>query len=90
MACVTLKRPFEVLNGSPQHHESPLAKRKRCGPPLQTSLPPSPAKVKRFKRMIEFEDEVPDSRSSSQVPSPFIKATPPLDSGKRFNKFEVL
>lgn len=41
MACVTLKRPVEVL-GSPHavEHE-PMAKRKRCGPSLFPTTPPS-------------------------------------------------
>ena len=83
MACMTLKRPFEVLKGSPVHgdHDSPLAKRKRCGPPLQPSLPASPARVKRFKRMLEFEEEAASAQWTSPSASPFAKVLSPIDSG---------
>lgn len=83
MACMTLKRPFEVLKGSPVHgdHDSPLAKRKRCGPPLQPSLPASPARVKRLKRMLEFEEEAASAQWTSPSASPFGKVLSPIDSG---------
>lgn len=81
---MTLKRPFEVLKGSPVHgdHDSPLAKRKRCGPPLQPSLSASPARVKRFKRMLEFEEEAASAQWTSPSASPFAKVLSPIDSDK--------
>jgi hypothetical protein len=79
---MTMKRPFEVLNGSPHHdHSSPLAKRKRCGPPLQPSvLSTSPAKVKRLKRVLESEEE--GVNRPSPPSSPFRMVTSPIDSDK--------
>lgn len=83
MACVTLKRPVDVL-GSPHVEQQPLPKRKRCGPPLFPSTPPSessPGKKKR-KRFLEAEDmPISPPANTKQLESPFLQATPPLYTG---------
>ena len=81
MACVTLKRPIDVL-GSPHMEQQPLTKRKRCGPPLFPSTPPSAGK-KRLKRMLDMDEQPcspPDFKR--KVASPFLSATPPIHTGK--------
>lgn len=40
MACVTLKRPIDVLGSPHMVEHEPLAKRKRCGPSLFPTTPP--------------------------------------------------
>ena len=84
MACVTLKRPIDVL-GSPHLAEiQPLAKRKRCGPPLFAATPTSPASrgVKRAKRRLDVDEAYsPNSGPASPVQSPFAGAVPPVDPG---------
>ena len=84
MACVTIKRPLEML-GSPHLMEhQPLAKRKRCGPPLfQTAHSPNRG-VKRAKRKLEMDDHYSSPTRSSGVasPSPFLNAVTPLETGK--------
>ena len=82
MACVTLKRPIEVL-GSPHLSEhQPLAKRKRCGPPLFPTTPSSPRGVKRAKRKLDVDDHYSSPVSSNTTSSPFLSATPPINSGE--------
>ena len=88
MACVTLKRPVDVL-GSPHVEQQPLAKRKRCGPPLfpSTSSPSaSPSRsLKRAKRMLEMDDQPVSPRfEPSRSVSQFLPATPPLHTGEFF------
>ncbi|XP_011403540.1 PREDICTED: akirin-2-like isoform X1 [Amphimedon queenslandica] len=69
MACVTLKRPLEVM-GSPHMETSP---KRRCGIPLISSTPPSRTSFKKRKRMLETENKpAPVSTPSS----PFIASTP--------------
>ena len=85
MACVTLKRPIEVL-GSPHLGEhQPMAKRKRCGPSLFPTTPPcSPSRgisVKRAKRRLEVDDHYSPPTTSSALSSPFISAAPPIQTG---------
>ena len=78
MACVTLKRPIDVL-GSPHLEQQPLPKRKRCGPPL-FPLTPSPSRgLKRAKRLLELDE--PNGSPVAKPPSPFLAATPPLQTG---------
>lgn len=115
MACVTLKRPVEVL-GSPHRMESePIVKRRRCGMSLFPTTPPgtgverlgsdhsqsgrvSPALSrhhslcasplsanrgnKRAKRKLDV-DEYSLSPTVQPV-SPFLHATPPVETGKSF------
>ena len=83
MACVTLKRPIDVL-GSPHLAEiQPLAKRKRCGPPLFATTPSPNRGVKRAKRRLDPDDAYsPNSGPSSPVRSPFLGAVPPTEPGK--------
>ncbi len=81
MACVTLKRPIDVL-GSPHVEQQPLTKRKRCGPSLFPSTPPSTGK-KRLKRLLDLED-MPVSPPSDSIRKPvshFLCVTPPLQTG---------
>lgn len=82
MACVTLKRPIDVL-GSPHVEQQPLTKRKRCGPLLFPTTPPSTGK-KRLKRLLDLDD-MPVSPSSeksiSKPPSQFLTVTPPMETG---------
>lgn len=60
----------------------PLAKRKRCGPPLFATTPSPSRGVKRAKRRLEVDDTyTPNSGPSSPVQSPFLGAIPPIDSG---------
>ena len=86
MACVTLKRPVDVL-GSPHMEQQPLSKRKRCGPPLFPSTPSpstSPSRgFKRVKRMLEIDDQPvsPSSYGSKRTISPFLSVTPPIHTG---------
>ena len=82
MACVTLKRPIDVL-GSPHLSEiQPLAKRKRCGPPLFATTPSPNRGVKRAKRRLDVDDAYsPNSGPSSPVRSPFLGAVPPTEPG---------
>ena len=83
MACVTLKRPIDVL-GSPHLAEiQPLAKRKRCGPPLFATTPSPNRGVKRAKRRLEADDAYTpnSSRPTSPVSSPFLGAIPPTEPG---------
>ena len=82
MACVTLKRPIDVL-GSPREAQ-PLAKRKRCGPPLfaATPSPASSRAVKRAKRKLDVDEAYsPNSGPGSPVHSPFIGAVSPVEPG---------
>ena len=83
MACVTMKRPIDVL-GSPHLAEiQPLAKRKRCGPPLFTTTPSPSRGVKRAKRRLEVDDTYsPNSGPPSPVQSPFHAAVQPTEPGK--------
>lgn len=86
MACVTLKRPIDVL-GSPHLAEhQPMAKRKRCGPSLFPTTPPcSPSRglgVKRIKRRLEVDDHYSPPSTSSTTVSPFANAAPPIQTGK--------
>lgn len=89
MACVTLKRPIDVL-GSPHLAEiQPLAKRKRCGPPLFATTPSPSRGVKRAKRRLDVDDTYsPNSGPTSPAPSPFLGAISPTDPGK--NKVSFL
>ena len=85
MACVTLKRPVDVL-GSPHMEQQPLTKRKRCGPPLFPSTPSpsaSPSRgLKRVKRMLEMDDQpLSPIPGSARTVSQFLSATPPLQTG---------
>ena len=85
MACVTLKRPVDVL-GSPHMDQQPLTKRKRCGPLLFPSTPSpsaSPSRgLKRVKRMLEMDDQPLSPMSgSARAVSQFLSATPPLQTG---------
>ena len=81
MACVTLKRPVGVL-GSPHVEQEPSTKRRRCGPSLIPSTPPSgnsPGKsYKRRKRILEVEDMPvsPPAPQTRQSLSPFFLNTP--------------
>lgn len=111
MACVTLKRPVDVL-GSPHLMESePTVKRRRCGMSLFPTTPPGPSSerfssdhpqcgrsspgltrhhvactspmsvkgVKRAKRKLDIDHySVPPS---SPPMSPFLSATPPIETG---------
>ena len=113
MACVTMKRPIEML-GSPHLMElEPTAKRRRCGMSLFPTTPPgtsskhleldylqrngrgspdishrrslcnSPIGVsrgsKRAKRKLDVDHySIPPS---SPPVSPFLNATPPLETG---------
>ena len=81
MACVTLKRPIDVL-GSPHVEQQPLTKRKRCGPPLFPSTPPSTGK-KRLKRLLDLDDMPvsPPPDSTRRPASHFLTVTPPLHTG---------
>jgi hypothetical protein len=92
MACVTLKRPIDVL-GSPHLAEiAPLAKRKRCGPPLFAATPSSPAGrgVKRAKRRLDVDEAYsPNSGPASPVPSPFVGAVPPVEPDKLAARMEL-
>ena len=82
MACVTLKRPIDVL-GNPHLAEiQPLAKRKRCGPPLFSATPSPGRGVKRAKRRLEVDEAYsPNSGPASPVPSPFLGAVSPVEPG---------
>ena len=85
MACVTLKRPVDVL-GSPHMDQQPLTKRKRCGPLLFPSTPSpsaSPSRgLKRVKRMLEMDDQPLSPMSgSARAVSQFLSATPPFQTG---------
>lgn len=83
MACVTLKRPIDVL-GSPHLAEiQPLAKRKRCGPPIFATTPSPSRGIKRAKRRLDVDDAYsPNSGPASPAPSPFQRAISPTDPGK--------
>jgi hypothetical protein len=92
MACVTLKRPIDVL-GSPHLSEiQPLAKRKRCGPPLFAATP-SPGGcrgVKRAKRRLEADEAYsPNSGRTSPVQSPFTGAVSPMEPEKLAARMEL-
>lgn len=83
MACVTLKRPVEVLGSPHLVDHQPLAKRKRCGPPLFPTTPSPPRGIKRAKRKLEVDDHYSSpSINSSAAVSPFLRATPPLETGE--------
>lgn len=57
MACVTLKRPIDVLGSPHMMEHEPLAKRKRCGPSLFPTTPPG----SRFKRETGLSVRPPHS-----------------------------
>lgn len=104
MACVTMKRPVEVL-GSPHAVENePMSKRQRCGPSLFPTTPPScnltqdsdsfrgnfhygsPVSInrgiKRAKRKLDVDDHYSSPSNSRNPLSPFLGATPQLQTGK--------
>ena len=86
MACVTLKRPIELL-GSPHLVEhQPLAKRKRCGPPLFQTTPSPNRGVKRAKRKLDNDDHYSSPSSSAAPVSQFLGTASPINSGKWYIK----
>lgn len=76
MACVTLKRPVEVL-GNPHNIEQQSSPKRRCGISLIPSTPPSGSSRNAFKKRKRcLESDPKPSNSSTPMSSSFITCSP--------------